>query len=90
MEVAIDKAMESQSLINICTIRCTYPPSPPIHVSEQCKNHVFLLLLFVFKMKTGPFAEHSNVLWGISSVKMWDKVNSGLIKMYKAEVYVNS
>ena len=37
-------------------------------------------------MKSGPFAEHSNVLWGISSVKIWDKVNSGLIKMYKAEV----
>ena len=45
--------------------------------------------LFVFKMKTGPFAEHSNVLWGISSVKSWGKVNSGLIKMYKAEVCVN-
>ena len=38
------------------------------------------------QMKSGPFAEHSNVLWGISSVKIWDKVNSGLIKMYKAEV----
>ena len=37
-------------------------------------------------MKSGHFAEHSNVLWGISSVKIWDKVNSGLIKMYKAEV----
>ena len=37
-------------------------------------------------MKTGPFAEHSNVLWGISAVAEWSKVNSGLLKMYKAEV----
>jgi len=37
-------------------------------------------------MKRGPFAEHSNTLWGISSVKTWEKVNSGLMKMYKAEV----
>lgn len=50
---------------------------------------MFFFHLFVFKMKTGPFAEHSNVLWGISSVKTWGKVNSGLIKMYKAEVCVN-
>lgn len=38
------------------------------------------------QVKTGPFAEHSNTLWGISSVQEWTKVNSGLIKMYKAEV----
>lgn len=57
---------------------------------SNVKTIFFLLLLFVFKMKSGPFAEHSNVLWGISSVKMWDKVNSGLIKMYKVEVRVNS
>jgi serine/threonine-protein phosphatase 2A activator len=38
------------------------------------------------KVKTGPFAEHSNQLWNISSVPNWSKVNSGLIKMYTAEV----
>ncbi|XP_030840251.1 serine/threonine-protein phosphatase 2A activator [Strongylocentrotus purpuratus] len=41
---------------------------------------------FINRMKTGPFAEHSNVLWGISGVPHWQKVNQGLIKMYKAEV----
>ena len=40
----------------------------------------------MMQVKTGPFAEHSNALWGISSVAEWTKVNSGLIKMYKAEV----
>lgn len=44
------------------------------------------LLLFVFQMKTGPFAEHSNQLWNISAVPSWSKVNQGLIRMYKAEV----
>ena len=42
--------------------------------------------LLILQVKTGPFAEHSNTLWGISSVAEWTKVNSGLIKMYKAEV----
>ena len=37
-------------------------------------------------MKTGPFAEHSSVLYGISNVYAWTKVNSGLIKMYIVEV----
>lgn len=38
-------------------------------------------------MKTGPFAEHSNQLWNISAVHSWSKVNQGLIKMYRAEVW---
>ena len=41
---------------------------------------------FIFQVKNGPFAEHSNQLWNISGVQTWSKVNSGLIKMYKAEV----
>ena len=52
-------------------------------------NHLhvdFFTIYFNFQVKTGPFAEHSNTLWGISGVAEWSKVNSGLIKMYKAEV----
>lgn len=45
-----------------------------------------LVLNFLFQMKTGPFAEHSNQLWNISAVPSWSKVNQGLIRMYKAEV----
>lgn len=37
-------------------------------------------------MKSGPFGEHSSTLYGISDVREWKKVNSGLIKMFKAEV----
>jgi hypothetical protein len=51
-----------------------------------CQNHYHKIDCGVFQVKTGPFAEHSNVLWGISGVQFWSKVNGGLMKMYKAEV----
>ena len=41
---------------------------------------------YISTVKTGPFAEHSNQLWNVSGVPLWDKVYSGLIKMYRAEV----
>jgi serine/threonine-protein phosphatase 2A activator len=37
-------------------------------------------------MKNGPFFEHSPMLWDISGVALWSKVNGGLLKMYLAEV----
>lgn len=46
----------------------------------------FQALKYITTVKSGPFAEHSNQLWNISSVQLWSKVNSGLIKMYNAEV----
>ncbi|XP_010273024.1 PREDICTED: serine/threonine-protein phosphatase 2A activator-like [Nelumbo nucifera] len=41
---------------------------------------------FVKKVKKGLFAEHSPLLDDISGVPTWNKVNSGMLKMYKAEV----
>ncbi|PVU94741.1 hypothetical protein BB561_002294 [Smittium simulii] len=38
--------------------------------------------------KNGPFFEHSRQLYDVSGVHTWEKVNSGLLKMYKAEVLV--
>jgi len=52
----------------------------------QEENMFFQSLKFITTVKHGPFAEHSNQLWNISSVHTWNKVNSGLIKMYLAEV----
>lgn len=43
-------------------------------------------IAFVKKEKKGLFAEHSPLLDDISGVPAWKKVNSGLLKMYKAEV----
>lgn len=50
-------------------------------------DYLFLSCIkYINKVKTGPFAEHSNQLWGISGVASWSKINGGLIKMYKVEV----
>lgn len=59
--------------------------SPP-GCEHPARPRASALLLGLFQMKTGPFAEHSNQLWNISAVPSWSKVNQGLIRMYKAEV----
>lgn len=41
---------------------------------------------FIFKVKNGPFFEHSNQLWNISGVDEWSKINGGLYKKYCNEV----
>ncbi|CDO91681.1 unnamed protein product [Kluyveromyces dobzhanskii CBS 2104] len=42
---------------------------------------------FINAVKTGPFANHSPLLYNISrSVHTWNKMQQGLIKMYKVEV----
>ncbi|OAD60177.1 Serine/threonine-protein phosphatase 2A activator, partial [Eufriesea mexicana] len=59
----------------------------PDIVQSFSKQYMFLgCIEFISKVKIGPFAEHSNQLWNVSAVSSWVKVNSGLIKMYKAEV----
>lgn len=50
-------------------------------------EYIFLACIkYINQVKTGPFYEHSNQLWNIAGVPNWNKVNSGLIKMYRAEV----
>ncbi len=36
--------------------------------------------------KAAPFHEHSPMLNDISSLASWEKIEEGLMKMYKAEV----
>lgn len=56
-------------------------------IKKYHEDYLFLQCIkYINEVKTGPFAEHSNTLWGISAVPHWGKVNSGSIKMYKAEV----
>ena len=70
-----------------------HPSILPCHLVEQetvirySNDYMFFgCIKYINETKTGPFAEHSNTLWNISSVPYWSKVNTGLMKMYKAEV----
>lgn len=47
----------------------------------------FSAIQFINDVKTGPFWEHSPVLYDISGIKDgWGKINKGMLKMYAAEV----
>ncbi|KAG0266353.1 Serine/threonine-protein phosphatase 2A activator 2 [Mortierella polycephala] len=57
-------------------------------VSEFAKDYMYLSCVkFINSVKTASLRWHSPMLDDISAVKTWDKVNSGMIKMYKAEVF---
>lgn len=56
-------------------------------IEEYKSEYIFISCIdYIKKVKTGLFAEHSNQLWSISAVQSWNKINSGLIKMYQKEV----
>ncbi|KAH7869396.1 uncharacterized protein C8R40DRAFT_1163575 [Lentinula edodes] len=57
-----------------------HPPLPPT-------NLYFMSIMRIHEVKQGPFHEHSSQLHSIAlGVPNWGKVNSGLFKMYEAEV----
>ena len=44
-------------------------------VNKFGEKYMFLQAIqHINNVKTGPFAEHSNTLWGVSGAKTWDKV----------------
>jgi len=56
-------------------------------VDEYSKDYMYLACIrFINSIKTASLRWHSPMLDDISGVKTWDKVNSGMIKMYRAEV----
>ncbi|KAG0334399.1 Serine/threonine-protein phosphatase 2A activator 2 [Podila humilis] len=57
-------------------------------VSEFSKDYMYLSCVkFINSVKSASLRWHSPMLDDISAVKTWDKVNSGMVKMYKAEVF---
>ncbi|CAN4113831.1 unnamed protein product [Withania somnifera] len=68
-----------------------YMKPKSIHNEDILENfaneYIYLsCIVFIKKVKKGVFAEHSPMLDDISGVPNWNKVNSGLLKMYKIEV----
>jgi serine/threonine-protein phosphatase 2A activator len=60
---------------------------PDVLSLERQKNMYFSAVGFVTDIKSGPFWEHSPMLFDISGVREgWGKINKGMIKMYNAEV----
>ncbi|KAJ6498085.1 Phosphotyrosyl phosphatase activator [Mycena vitilis] len=56
-------------------------------VEEYAKEYIyFACIQFINSIKTASLRWHSPMLDDISAVKSWDKVNSGMVKMYTAEV----
>ncbi|OLL25836.1 Serine/threonine-protein phosphatase 2A activator 1 [Neolecta irregularis DAH-3] len=53
---------------------------------ERHNNLYFGAIGFINDVKRGPFYEHSPILYDISGIPNWDKINQGLNKMYNAEV----
>lgn len=61
--------------------------SPEIIRSYRLSNFYINAISFIFRLKLGPFNEHSPILFDITrSVSLWAKVQSGLLKMYEVEV----
>lgn len=58
-------------------------------LAEYREDYLYLdAIAFIKEMKTGSFFEHSPMLFDISQVKQgWPKINQGMIKMYKGEVW---
>ncbi|CCM02008.1 uncharacterized protein FIBRA_04083 [Fibroporia radiculosa] len=56
-------------------------------VDEYAKHYMyFACIKFINSVKTASLRWHSPMLDDISAVKTWDKVNSGMVKMFQAEV----
>jgi len=56
-------------------------------LDEFSKDYMYLACIqFINSIKTASLRWHSPMLDDISAVKTWDKVNTGMVKMYRAEV----
>ncbi|KAJ2720190.1 Serine/threonine-protein phosphatase 2A activator 2 [Coemansia sp. Benny D115] len=56
-------------------------------LDEFCKDYMYFeCVRFVNSIKTGSIRWHSPMIDDISAAKSWEKVNLGLIKMFRAEV----
>jgi len=76
----------AQMLNNSEDLRPSDFPRVECVAKHKDKYMFFEAIHFINESKTGPFGEHSNQLWNISGVERWEKVHTGMIKMYEGEV----
>ncbi|XP_003742382.1 serine/threonine-protein phosphatase 2A activator [Galendromus occidentalis] len=75
------------------------PDKPNPEISEPCQflnediperyadDYLFMACIaYINSVKKGPFFEHSNQLYNASGTPSWQRLNEGLIRMYKNEV----
>lgn len=65
----------------------------PKHICDRSKvdalkeDYIYFgMIAWILENKTGPFHEHSNMLYNISGVEHWAKIYGGMMKMFAAEV----
>jgi len=70
-----------------------YPQVSPKMVNNRSmvyqystRNLYFNSIAFIYKVKKGVFFEHSPILYDISNVKNWEKIQKGMLKMFAVEV----
>lgn len=74
----------------LCGHEDMYPPDC-IHQAETVARlrgeYLYMECIdTILRVKRGPFGEHSPMLNDIAALSSWDRIEKGLVKMYKAEV----
>ncbi|POR32262.1 Serine/threonine-protein phosphatase 2A activator [Tolypocladium paradoxum] len=60
---------------------------PAVVEAQRATNMYFSAVGFINDVKSGPFWEHSPILFDVSGIRDgWGKINKGMIKMFNAEV----
>jgi serine/threonine-protein phosphatase 2A activator len=80
----------NEDRVKVLNYRMDLTPSsilnPEVLKNQRTKNLYYNAISFIRKVKLGPFNEHSPILYQISRSKNWEKVFSGMLKMYYGEV----
>jgi serine/threonine-protein phosphatase 2A activator len=67
------------------------PVNAALQPSLPLTNLYFLSIARIHQVKIGPFHEHSSQLYSIATgVPNWNKVNSGLFKMYDVSLVIRA
>jgi hypothetical protein len=91
---AADRYHEGDNACTLLTfVDAENPSIRPKHISDKrlvedtAGDYLYMAAIhFINSVKTGPFFEHSPILWNVSDLPTWQKINVGMTKMFQAEV----